>query len=293
MNNFEIAVHGKWILAGEHSVLRNYPALVFPIKNRQIKLQYQNTPTLHANFLGLQTEEIHILFWSVLERALEILKLDRNKITGTFDIQNQILLGAGLGASAAMSVAITKWLIFKGFLANEQLNSFARQLENLFHLESSGVDIAAVSNDQPLLYQQPSSIRFFNLAWQPIWYLSYSDQISLTSNCVKKVKELLQSQPDLGLKIDHEMEQAVNDCYQALTTTKQNNLEQLANAINKAGNCFSQWGLTSGKIEQHINQLLQAGAIAAKPTGAGDGGFVLSLWQQPPAIELPFELIAI
>ena len=59
-------------------------------------------------------------------------------------------------------------------------------------------------------------------------------------------------------------------------------LSQLANAINSARQCFIDWGLAGGHVEKHIEDLLSAGALAAKPTGSGDGGYVLSLWQTRP-----------
>lgn len=293
MSDFEINVHGKWILAGEHAVMRDSPAIVFPMKNRQLTLQYQASNRLHSEFSGVQSEGVHMLFWGIIERAFAILKLEQHQMTGNFHIHNEIPLGAGLGASAALCVAVTRWLIAKQWLETDALFRFARELENLFHIQSSGVDIVAVSNNEPLFYHRESSSNFFHPHWQPTWYLSYTDQIALTSNCVKKVKDLAQQNPELARRIDQDMEDCVRCCYRALTSPKEEGLGLLSLAINRAHVCFMQWGLTGGKVERHISQLLEAGALAAKPTGAGDGGFVLSLWNEPPIKNLPFELIAV
>ena len=39
--DFETTTFGKWILAGEHAVVRGHEALVFPIKEKQLTLRYQ------------------------------------------------------------------------------------------------------------------------------------------------------------------------------------------------------------------------------------------------------------
>jgi mevalonate kinase len=54
---------------------------------------------------------------------------------------------------------------------------------------------------------------------------------------------------------------------------------------------FSGWGLTTGVLGDHIQQLKDYGALAVKPTGSGDGGYVLSLWRQPPINVSPIDFI--
>lgn len=39
--DFQTTTHGKWILAGEHTVLRGHGALVFPILGKKLTLSYK------------------------------------------------------------------------------------------------------------------------------------------------------------------------------------------------------------------------------------------------------------
>jgi mevalonate kinase len=48
--------------------------------------------------------------------------------------------------------------------------------------------------------------------------------------------------------------------------------------------------LIKGTLEQHIQTLVEKGAVAVKPTGAGSGGYVVSLWDRPPPEGIPFDL---
>ena len=40
MRQFNTRTYGKWILAGEHAVLRGCPALAFPLTSRSLHLEY-------------------------------------------------------------------------------------------------------------------------------------------------------------------------------------------------------------------------------------------------------------
>lgn len=291
---FQTTVYGKWILAGEHAVLRGSPAIIFPVKSKSLVLQYWSSDSeARAEFSGEYGEELQFLFWSALERAIEILALNHADILGKFYLENQIPIGSGMGASAAICVAIGRWFVAQGKIPQENLLEFARQLENLFHNESSGADIAVAIANQGIYFSRRGGLHPIKYSWSPQWFLSFSGKVATTSRCVKQVKTLLANNPKLGEMLDNEMAEAVLLAEKALQTTPEEGLPQLAQAIEKGRYCFEQWGLTKGNIERHIQQLMAAGALAAKPTGSGDGGFVISLWGQKPSENLGVELIAV
>ena len=291
--NFSTETHGKWLLAGEHSVLRGSPVIVFPVLSKKVALKYwQNNNAAHAEFSGDFAQAAHLLFWSTFERGMEIVGHSLSELSGQFSLTNEIPIGAGLGASAALCVSIGRWFVWKNWVKENELIEFARELENLFHGQSSGIDIIGVTQSQGILYTPGKPMQKLTLAWQPHWYLSDTQQLGITSQCVKKVSELHRSNSKLGKRIDLAMQESVLLAIEALQQTEATGLPLLAQAINQAKLCFTQWGLASGKVEQHINYLLTAGAIAAKPTGSGDGGYVLSLWpDKPPTLDC--ELYAI
>ncbi len=143
---FQTTTHGKWILAGEHAVLRGYGALAFPVKEKYLTLTYQpKTSDLSADYDGSSGDEMHLLFWSVLEQGQQLLGQSLNRLTGHFHLQSNIPIGVGMGASAALCVAMSRWFAAQNLLLDETISSFAQRLENLFHGKSSGFDIAAVS----------------------------------------------------------------------------------------------------------------------------------------------------
>jgi len=285
---FETQTHAKWILAGEHSVLRQNPAIVMPLKAYQLQLTYQQQgEKLTADFKGCNGAEVHMLFWSVIEHGLTLIDKSINEISGHFILTNDIPIGAGMGASAALCVAIARWFHHKKWIFEHEILNFGQQLEDLFHGKSSGLDIAGVNSQQGILFRHAQQ-NLITQTWQPQWYLSFCGQIGITAQCVNKVAKLWDDEPQLAQHIDNQMNKAVTD---AVSSLKNKNEEQLANAINLSCDCFRQWDLISEGMLNHMNQLREAGAVAVKPTGSGEGGYVLSLWDSKPNASQPFELI--
>ena len=286
VHDFYSQTHAKWILAGEHAVVRGHSALVFPMHAKTMTLQYQDTQEpISAAFEGEQGEDLHLLFWSVIEHGLKHIHKDLSHMTGHFVIANHIPIGSGLGASAALCLNVGRWFAWKQWIRADDLFDFAKHLEDLFHGKSSGLDLAGSLYDTGIYFcPKPDYpvIEPITLKWKPHWYLSFSGQIGITSHCVRKVQQMHHKNPELGLQWDNTMESCVQLAKKALQSEQDKGFDKLTQAILKAKECFVAWGLMGSAIESHMHQLEAAGAVAVKPTGSGDGGYVLSLWKEPP-----------
>ncbi len=286
---FSVTTHAKCIIAGEHTVLRGHPALVFPVNTHLFQLDYQpasNKPAC-ADFDAPYGENLLIFLWKMLAISLQMLNKDLGDIQGQFFLKNTIPMGCGLGFSAALCTAIAQWLIWQGWLDKQDLFNFARTLEDNFHGKSSGVDIAGALTNMGVLYSTEHGIENITVNWKPLLYLSSSEHYCSTEKCIRQVEKLHAENKYLAELLDNEMADSVLLAKQALILDADQGFSYLAEAINKANSCFKKWGLITPLLTEHINSLYSAGAVAVKPTGSGGGGYVLSLWRTPP-LDTPF-----
>ena len=277
--NTHIKTVAKCIIAGEHAVLRGHPAIAYPLNHYALTLTYQtDSSPIRANFGDQSSNKIAELFWDTFDHALTLVHQNRSKLTGQFTFTNTIPLGVNLGGSAALCVAIAKWCLAQGWIQSDAVIDFAKELEHRFHGQSSGIDIAVVAYAKPIYFEK-GKITPLMPVWQPNWFVSNCDDPGLTKHCVEKVNHLWQTNPDHAQQIDQQMHESVTTIKSALLSNiEANRLLPLSQAIQQAADCFAKWDLIQPQLAKHIDYLYQHGAIAVKPTGAGSGGHVVSLW---------------
>ena len=273
---FTTTTFGKWILSGEQSVLRGHPALVFPLGNYQLQLTYtpSNKPLeiISSQDFISPIQQAWQLGWSTCAPIHPMAN------TGYLNIESSIPIGQGMGASAAMCLAIARCILHYSSQSIEPW-LLAREMEHLFHGQSSGLDIIGAGSTQGTWFQNGTQ-RPLNLKWRPQWMLTKSHEIGMTSEAIAKVQTLWQQQPSWAHEIDQRMASSVNLLMQALESP-QVLVEELANGMKMANDCFKDWGLITAHMQQITDELYKRGALAVKPTGSGGGGYLLSLWHQP------------
>ena len=184
-------------------------------------------------------------------------------------------MGYGLGSSAAFCLSLADIFFQLGYI--QDVVDFAWQLEHNFHGKSSGSDIRAIYHKKPLIFKSSKNFEFFQPKWRPHIYLYNTGISSSTRKCVEKVSNWFDQFPEKSETIYKQMEKSVDQSIEALRDSSEG-LGLLTQAMTEACDCFDEWGLLE-PLRPSIKKLKNLGALAVKPTGAGAGGYLISLWK--------------
>lgn len=149
--------HAKWIMAGEHTVVRGGKALAFPLRNLSLSLEWSpgNRANENANALEIfdMSPELQKTFINLLMSASDFCNIDFKKIAGKFRVQSDIPIKSGLGSSAAICSNLARLFEAFGFCNSDQVLELATHLENLLHGKSSGLDTAVAISERGVVFQ--------------------------------------------------------------------------------------------------------------------------------------------
>lgn len=214
----------KLILAGEHAVLYNQPALAVAIncytqattswrsdsagvyfklpelsyaktvtfqalRKLKTKLQHEYNAFLRgdSNIRSVLRKPFELLQYSV-SNLLEVVNLPLSRGV-EISIDSEIPIGCGMGSSAA--AVLSSLYALCNFLGLEwdlgQYLSFAKKIEDLQHGKSSGVDLHLVANGGCVLYQSDKPLQIRELPTMPLTIVNTGKPASSTGECVAKV----------------------------------------------------------------------------------------------------------
>ncbi len=144
---------GKIILSGEYAVLFGRRGLAIPSRIG-IHVAFKDdadAKTLTISWEGrMWTDEWKPYLDAIIRSCEERLA---RRLAGTLTIHNALPLGRGMGSSTALIVAVGKAILGEGSEAA------CRQMEDTFNPGHSGMDLAVIWRNAPILYQRNGQIR--------------------------------------------------------------------------------------------------------------------------------------
>ena len=276
---------GKVILLGEHSVVYGHPALAGPLSQG-------------VTARGVPAKRCQLALPSSLSRP------QRAQLTAAFaraakatgeppvkvSLDADLPLAAGLGSSAALSVACAR-LLLKAAGTEPTPKDAARvawEMEQEFHGTPSGVDHTTSVAERLVLYRRKPGTtlgrgRVVDSPKPLSVVVALAGERSPTKKTVGALRERQARWPERYQRLFTEVGRVASEGAKAVEA---GDLEALGDAMNVNQGLLAALGLSSPPLEEMVYRLRGLGALGAKLTGAGgDGGAVIGLFLEPaPAV---------
>jgi mevalonate kinase len=276
---------GKTILIGDQFVVREVPAIVssIPYETECIveRLAKGDGWVLEDDRIevpGYKKKKEHQQVDSI-NHMLDVMQIDvkKNPIKITFG--GSLLAGSGVGASAAHCVSLARALNeeFNLGLSIDEINHFGWEGEFAYHGTPSGVDNTASTYGGLLLYH----IKKGEKTWQRI-NLKKPIEVVLGNSGVtadtSKLDAHVEAQEQKDPKLFKERLRTITE--QAFTMQKaleDYNLEQVGRIMSANHEILIDMDLSHETLIYLCNKALELGALGAKVTGGGRGGYMNAL----------------
>jgi mevalonate kinase len=302
--NISTNAAGKAILIGEHSVVYGYKAIAIALPDVRLQMtllspgqskdvtSWDNAwQTIVKGKVFEPETHIKSLLVKAFEKALSLCQIPESIHQFTPQrilLESAIPLGGGMGGSAAMSTCFLKIAAqialqknkMKKELTLEQQIQHANEIDCLFHFgKASGLDVTTVASDGIIEFSKGCKHKYIQNRKEFWLVLIDSQERGETALMVKGVADKLESNP---LETKKLLEKLGNLAEKSVFEITTGNIKALAQNLNFAQTHLHQLGVSTPNIDQIILKLKNAGALAAKLTGAGGGGLVLGLFENNP-----------
>jgi len=276
---------GKTILIGDQFVLEEVPAIVssipFETECTVERLDEGEGWVLEDNRTevpGYKGKKAHQQVESI-NHQLEVMNIDvkSNPIKITFG--GSLLAGSGVGASAAHSVSLARALNdeFNLGLSIDEINHFGWEGEFAYHGTPSGVDNTASTYGGLILYH----IKKGEKTWERIdlkepveVVLGNSGITADTSKLDIYTDKLREEDPQLYKK---RLETITEQAFKMRKALEAYDLETVGKIMTANHDLLIEMDLSHEILVKLCNMALDMGALGAKVTGGGRGGYMNAL----------------
>jgi mevalonate kinase len=275
---------GKTILIGDQFVLYGVPAIVSSLPYETVA-EVERTDgegwVLEDNrreVAGYKEKKKDQQVESI-NRILEVMNIDvkRNPIRITYG--GSLLAGSGVGASAASCVSLARALDeeFNLNLSIDEINHVGWEGEFAYHGLPSGIDNTASTYGGLMLYQVKNDRKHFEkiqLA-KPIEVVLCNSGITADTSTLRVMTEKKRkSNPKLFGGCLKTITEQVYDVKQGVEA---GDLEKVGRIMTENHRILIDMGLSHEKLIYLCNMALENGALGAKLTGGGMGGYMIAL----------------
>lgn len=269
--------NGKVILLGEHAVVYGSPAIALGLTSgAEACVRHAECSTLSIGTgERLTSSDRPVGEEPVALRALRELlaSLDAPPVEAKTVLA--IPAGAGLGASAALGVALARAVTaLSGSLAAGSIGRAALAWENVFHGNASGIDTAAAEHGGCLWFTRQGGVSPLRLGSSLQVVVALVEPGASTRLMVEAVAERRRQDPEGVGRVMAAIAGLVEAARQALAAGASGELGSL---MLRNQELLVELGVSTPGLDRACGLALGQGALGAKLTGAGGGGCVIAL----------------
>lgn len=270
------AACGKLILLGEHFVVHGAPALALPVRSMETRVTVRQgqagvAPALEVDVPAPARRTAQDLVRS----ALESMALDPSA-GWRISVESTLPMGFGLGSSASLSVALTRALSLAAAagLSAEAINRHAHGLERLVHGSPSGIDNTVVTYERPVWFIRDRPVEVLDSPRSLVLVLASSSHPGSTRQAVSQVRAFGEADADHFSRLRGE---AADVARQGRAAFQAGEGPALGRLMDRNHALLRTVGVSTPELDTLVRRARAAGALGAKLTGAGLGGFIVAL----------------
>jgi mevalonate kinase len=214
-----------------------------------------------------------------INRILDVMKIDTKKTPLKITYGGSLLAGSGVGASAASCVSLARALNAEFDLGYtiEQINHVGWEGEFPYHGTPSGVDNTASTYGGLLFYHIRGGEVYFDQikSKEPLHIvLGNSGVTANTALLDDYIEEIKAGQPDW---FKSQMQTIIDQVYEMRAALEAGDLPKMGEIMTANHEILIKMGLSHEKLIYLCDLALEMGALGAKVTGGGRGGYMNAL----------------
>jgi len=275
---------GKTILIGDQFVLEEVPAIVSAIPFETIC----EVERIGGTGWVLEDNRVEVPGYKnkkkdqqveSINRILEVMKVDVKKTPIKITYSGDLLAGSGVGASAAVCVSLARALNSEFNLGYtiEQINHVGWEGEFAYHGIPSGVDNTASTYGGLLLYWVKGEEKHFEkIASKDPLYIVLGNS-GVTANTALLDDYIAEMKAKDPARFKSRMEAIKTQVVEMKAALETGALETVGAIMTANHEILIDMGLSHEKLIYLCNLALRMGALGAKVTGGGRGGYMNAL----------------
>ncbi len=275
---------GKTILIGDQFVLDEVPAIVSSISFETVT----TVERIDGEGWILEDNRIEVPGYKEkkkeqqarsIDRILEVMNIDVKKTPIKITCGGTLLAGSGVGASAASCVSLARALDaeFNLGYSIEQINRVAWQGEFPYHGVASGVDNTASTYGGLLHFQVKNKQQHFEKIHTPKPFEIVLANSGITANTALLDVFIDQQKADNPELFSSRLKIITAQSYEMRRALETGDLAVVGKIMTENHKLLIDMVMSHETLDYLCKQALENGALGAKVTGGGRGGYMVAL----------------